>query len=482
MRLGTSATGTEAPAWAQMAPLPRPRIGLVSVRFNLFDAQMPPGFPDRMRAHARRSAEILGRSLDVVETGVIEDEDQATAAADRLRRERLDAIVFAPAMAAPPSYAAIVLAASEAPLVIWNAPSIQRLPGDLSQAEATEHSTTVGSVMYANVRVREGRPPIVVTAGHDDEAALGSLLRTVRAAAAAGSLRGANVLRVGEPIPGYLDVDASGADLALLGLREVSVALDEWQASVSAIPTAQAAALVESLALRGWPGDPGPNAVLSGQVALALQRHLATAHAIGGTVNCHGPFFRWSKSVGITACLGVACATEAGRPLACTGDQPTGILLYLARAMAGAALYCECYTPEAETGFMLLAAGGEGDPAWADPSGRVTLEANDHYPGERGAGTSVAFGLRQGPATLLSLSPGRGGWVLAWATGEIVESRYAHMRGPNGMFRFDSGPAPEAASRWLASGATHHNALAPGRLDLEVPALAAAMGIRAVRV
>ncbi len=50
------------------------------------------------------------------------------------------------------------------------------------------------------------------------------------------------------------------------------------------------------------------------------------------------------------------------------------------------------------------------------------------------------------------------------------------------MFRFASGPSGEAISRWIISGATHHNALAPGRLDVEVPILAAALGIRHVRV
>jgi hypothetical protein len=37
-------------------------------------------------------------------------------------------------------------------------------------------------------------------------------------------------------------------------------------------------------------------------------------------------------------------------------------------------------------------------------------------------------------------------------------------------------------ARGIASDATHHNALAPGRLELEVPALADALGIRHQRV
>ena len=51
-----------------------PRIGLLSVRFKLFDAQMGPDFVARMHAHAERSASILEGSFDVVRTPLIEDE------------------------------------------------------------------------------------------------------------------------------------------------------------------------------------------------------------------------------------------------------------------------------------------------------------------------------------------------------------------------------------------------------------------------
>jgi L-arabinose isomerase len=156
--------------------------------------------------------------------------------------------------------------------------------------------------------------------------------------------------------------------------------------------------------------------------------------------------------------------------------------LYLTRCVAGAALYCEPYAPEPASGSLLLVAGGEADPAWCADGHEVTIIPNKHYPGLHGPGASVNFPLRLGPATLISLSPTGANWTLVWSTGELVESRFADLRGPNAMFRFDSGDVIEATTRWIGSGASHHCALGPGRLDVEMPAIANALGILAVRV
>jgi hypothetical protein len=63
----------------------RPRVGLVAVRFKLFDAQMGPDFPARMQAHVDRSAEILGHDLEVIRTPLIEDDADAASVASTSR-------------------------------------------------------------------------------------------------------------------------------------------------------------------------------------------------------------------------------------------------------------------------------------------------------------------------------------------------------------------------------------------------------------
>lgn len=460
----------------------RPTVGVVSCYFTLFDEQMPAGFRQEREAVVRSYVDLLGREFDVVEAGVLTTDAEGDRANAVLREARPDVIVYAPSMAAPPSYAARALAGLDAPLVVWNGPTSERLPAGLTQAQATVNTSQVAAVMLANALVRERRVFATVTASPTDPAGVAHLTRTVRAAAAASSLRGAAVLRVGTWFPGYLDVESSSSDLERLGVNEHTVTMPELNDAFAGVEAGRIEAGLADLSGRGWIRHEGQADERSMRLALALDDLVAATSAVAVTVNCHSDVLRWNPEIGITACLGASLLTAGGVPVSCTGDLPTALALVLAQALSGRALYCEFYTPERDTGLMLLAAGGEGDPAWADAGHPIVVEPNEHYPGDHGAGASIAFRLEPGPATALSLSPVEETWRLAWATGEIVEARYDAMGGPNGMFRFDSGSAFEAGARWIASGATHHNALAGGRLDVEIPVLARALGIEDVRV
>jgi len=135
--------------------------------------------------------------------------------------------------------------------------------------------------------------------------------------------------------------------------------------------------------------------------------------------------------------------------------------------------------------LLMLAAGGEGDPRLMAQGEQVEIRANEHYSGIHGAGAGVTFPIQTGPGTLISLSPSsntKSGWVLVWATGEIVESRYRNMGGPNAMFKFDHMDPSRACEAWISSGATHHNAFIPGRRDVELISFATALGIDQLRI
>lgn len=460
-----------------LGPARPPRVGVLSVYFGLFDEQMPADFRARQEATAAFYRDMLGPEFDVVYPGLVASDDDGRRANAMFRDAAVDAVVFAPVMAAPPSYAAHAIAELGVPIIVWNAPLVDRLGPDLDQASAHEHTTTLSGIMLANVLVRQGVKPTVLTASPHDPVALDEVRAIVRAAAGVSSLSGGILIRIGDPIAGYLDVETTPSELRALGLSETSVSASELFATVAAVQGDAVRSVEEEAIGLGWKGSLDEHSL---RLAAALLELLERHGAIGGTVNCHGPLFRFAREIGICACLGVSLATARGIPLSCTGDQTTAVALALGRRVAGAALYSEFYAPELATDLVLLANGGEGDTGWAD--GGVAVVPSQHYPGVNGRGASLAFALRPGPCTLLSLTPGRGGWRGVWAPAEVVETRYPNLHAPNAMLRFPASPTIGAAlDAWALAGATHHHALLLGDRSRVLPSALAEAGIAAVR-
>jgi L-arabinose isomerase len=458
------------------------RIAFLSAYFGMYDDVMPAGFREHQLTSAAHSRAVLSAEFDVVDLGMIATEAEGRAAGELLRATPVDAIVYAPTMVAPPAWPLQVLAGRGAPVIIWNAVQVLGLEAELDHPHATINTTQVGCLMLANVLRRQRRWSFTVTGSPLRDADNSKVLLAVRAAATAGSLLRAVALRIGEAIPGYDDVMTSPAELAAIGVTERTVQRPELDAAFDAVDDASAQHLLDELKRRPhWHVGEDENAQASARLALALEALCVRHGATCGTINCHGDLFRNNPNIGIAACLGMSLMGERGIPLSCTGDLPAGLAMAVAERLSGRALYCETYTPDLTRGTMLIASGGDGDPRWADHEGIRTI-ANAYYSGKRGAGTGVTFRLAPGPATLISMSPAGAGWRLIWATGEVTEDGYDGLDGPNGMFRFDRGPIEDAASAWIASGATHHHALAGGRLDTELRIVAAAAGFEAVAV
>lgn len=445
---------------------PTLRIGLLAVYFGLFDAAMPPEFRQDRTAFAESMRARLEEFGSVVYPGVVDTDEAGRQAGLLFASSDVDVIVFAPTMAAPPSYGwEAIRNLPRVPVVAVGAQELVEVPDDYATEEATRRSLPVGLVMFTNVLVRMGRQftTLVSSVGRDDlDIALGE---TLRAADAAATVSKSRLLTIGKPIPGYMDVEVTGEQLVDLGIEVVEVDPSGIAAAFAAVPDGEVAGLVDELRGRFESARvDDPVLARSARLALAMQELCRQNDVNAGAVNCHGDALRWNPDVGITACLGVSLCAEAGLPFACTGDVPTAIALAIGKRLAGSALYCELYQVDFPGDWILVANGGEGDPTIRASSTGVTLLPEDHYMGDHGPGTAVAFELPRGPATLISLTPidHSNRWVLVGAEGRILDSKHHGMEGPNGMFRFDSGDVAGAYARWCEAGATHHAAVLPG--------------------
>ena len=463
-----------------------PRIGQLSVYFGLFDEAMPPEFRRDREALAHCFTEFLSAGGEVVYPGLVDSEEAGRRANEVFAAEQVEVVVFVPAMAAPPSYGRAAISGLDVPVISVAAQELTSIPDAYTTEEGTQRSTLVGLVMFTNVMAREGKPMVTMVGRLESKEFAAEVAETVRAAALANRLRGSRVGTFGAPIGGYLDVEATPEEVSRLGLEMVPVSRDDLNSAFAGASEESARELVDNLRRR-FEADKTPDDVLqrSARLAVALRDLCERKDLAGGTVNCHGDMFRWNPEVGITACLGVTCQTESGTPLSCTGDLPAGIALVIGKAVAGGSLYCEVYGVDFQGDWVLLANGGESDVSMADPARPITLLPEDHYMGVAGPGTAIVFSLPTGPATLLSMSPiagADGGWALVVGEGEIIGSRHEAIEGPNGMFRFSSGPAPEAFERFCNVGATHHSVLTPGhhRSTLEMMSKWMGFEVRAV--
>lgn len=454
----------------------RPTVGLACVYFAMFDEQMPPDWRERQAAAARRSGDELGADFDVVSAGLVASAADAQAANHLFRQAGVDCVVLAPTMAAPPSLGEQVLESLDVPVVVWNAQRFTGLGSDLDQVEAHVHTTLLGSVMHGNALRRRGADFLVVATSSAEPGAKERLAGAVRAACTVSALRAGPVLRIGRPIEGYIDVDVTADQLGGLGLslRELDgLALADAMDSVEEPVVAAVAERARDLL-----GDEGD--ARSVRLAAGLQAIVDRERPSCAAINCHSTEVRGSERVGVTACLGFSLCTVAGVGMACTGDVPTALAVGIALGLTGRGQYCEPYAADLEAGALLLGSAGEGDPRWAR-SGTLSVVANHHYPGAAGVGASLSYGFEPGPATLLSLSPVADGWALAWLEGEVADKWHPRMAAPNGMFHIGGDPGA-IVERWIASGATHHAALAPGHVGESLRHVSRLLGMQAVDV
>ena len=87
----------------------RLKIGLLSVYFGLFDDAMPGNFRESRENFSNELENFLAQFGEVTFPGLIDSEEKAEDAARVFKEAQLDLIIFAPSMAAPPSYAWIAI-------------------------------------------------------------------------------------------------------------------------------------------------------------------------------------------------------------------------------------------------------------------------------------------------------------------------------------------------------------------------------------
>lgn len=477
-----------------MAILPtdqRPRVAVLHPYWDLWEHTAGPGFRSERLELAHRVASLLADRVIVVGVWDFASAEEAASRAGDIVDLNPDAFLVLQTMATPPGFTLPILERSlGVPLVLW-ALHVTGLTGTMvSHREITTQGATVGAPMLTNVLARRGVAVELVLGRVDDLSVLDRVGRALRIAAVAGRLRKARLGRVGQPIGGYLHVDANPDALRqAVGIEIVEVDPDEVVDAYRGTPIEAVEALAAEVR-REWlfEEDVAANEALdrSLRAALAIEE-VARRHRLdAGAFNCHVPQFRFGELIGIAPCFGLGRLTSLGMPWTCTGDVVTAIAMLTTKWLGGAALYHEIETIDYTTGEVMIANSGEHDLAWLAPGERPRLRRNGWFcDRDPHCGVCAVFEPAPGPATLVGFTPhpaAQGGFRYIVARGELTRRRFPATGTVNGAFRFAAGPVEEAWVRWVEAGAIHHSSATPGDLAGDVVAVARHLGIEAVVV
>jgi L-arabinose isomerase len=446
-----------------------------------------------LRADRRRLAAevtelvVAGDGLEAGGPWLIDSREAGEEAARRLRADPPDAVVVIQSMCAPPAF---VLAAIEAvpgvPLVVLVATRRSGVADDLSHADITAQGATVGAPQLTNVLSRTGRRHDVVLATLDGDPS--DARAAVAAAAAAGSLRGARLLRVGRPIDGYDCVTVEAEALrAATGIAVVDVEpsrvrrayLDAEGSAARAIATETRGAFDVDRDLEGDGFD------RSMRFAAALAVLDDQLHVDAGAMNCHVEELRFAPDEpGITPCFALGRETSRGVPWTCAGDAVTAVAMLVLKRLGLPALYHEIEALDHERGQALLANSGEHDLALADPATRPRLLRNAWWAGDARCGACACFAPAPGPASLVAFTPHGdepSGFRFIVAEGAFVQRALTETGTAHAAFRFACDESVGIAwTRWVRAGVNHHSAATTGHAGAAVAAVARHLGVGCV--
>jgi L-arabinose isomerase len=447
-----------------MASAEMPRIGLLGVMQELYDAMLP-GITERQAAYAAEVAAALADVADVEAPPPARTRDDIDRTVRELEGRDLDGLLVVNLTYGPGMRVARALAGTSLPICVANIQPVPSVTPEWDMADLTYNQGIHGAQDTANAMVRAGRPFAVVTDDWRSDSFRDAIGGWARAAAAVTRWRSLKVAVFGHAMVGMGDIRVDEhALLRALGPQVDALSPGLLHRAVAAVSDDDVAALI---------ADEDANfeidSRLSGEeredharMQLGIERVLTERGY--GSYSAHfdaiGDDGRFSR-------LPLAAASSLmakGYGYAAEGDALTAALMSAAQTLLGDTQFTEMYAMDFPTDSILMSHMGEGNWRLARQDRPVRLIKRPLGIGGLDDPPTFLFQYQTGPATLATLvSLGGDRFRLVACEGEILDTpELPKLEMPYGHFRPDRGVAT-AMDAWLRLGGPHHQVLNPGR-------------------
>jgi len=453
----------------------KPKIGVLTTAL-LEDAYNKTA---HMRPAATRAAEKLAKVFEeygtVVHPGLVEDENQAAAAARQFNAEQVDIIVAAEIAYTKGIVPARCFIETTAPVLVWNTQQISRLGEQDGFDVIMLNSGMAGLPELTAVLLRTGRDYSVVTSQLDDPEGRNKLAPTLQAAGIRRRLRSAKVGLVGHPFEGMTDLMFDALSFHQdIGPVVWPVEPEAIATRFAQIPQSEVEALVSEEHAR-YKVEMAPQLFeRSARLALALESVAREEHLDAFTA--FDQVWLSDPRVGIIPSYGTGRLCERGIAAAPEGDVTTAVSQLVLQELAGQATTLENYVIDFDNNAVIFSHDGHGNPALGS-SGNVSVKHSIYYEGVHGYGAGFEFVYEPGPVTLLSIvTVGANKWRFVISEGELLPMQPRPISAPQGLFRHETLPIDQWCNAWLRAGAPHHMGGAQGRWSPQLKELARMLG------
>jgi len=456
----------------------KPKIGLL-VTALLEDDYNKTG---HIRPHAQKAAqemaEILGPFAQVIFPGLVEEESHAQNAAEVFNREQIECIIFAELAYTKGLVPLRTFLSCTVPIIIWNTQFLTSYPENTNFDLIMLNSGMCGLPEIGQMLLRIRRPFWVVTGSLRDPKALQELKEWTWAAGAIQRLKDATIGVIGHPFEGMADLRIDEVSLrTTLGPVCWPVEGELVANKVDHLSDQSALDLIrEEKEKYGSIEVPEETLIRSAKLAIALEE--TTKEKSLDAVALFDQIWLNDSRVGIIPSYGTSRMVAMGIPFTCEADVPQAVSMLVFEAIAGHSTFLENYVMDFEQDSIILSHDGHGNPSLALSSQSVKMKPSIYYKGVHGFGASFEYAYRTGLVTLLSLGyVGKDQWKFIICEGESIHMKPRAVVAPQMAFRYPKGSIAEYATKWCASGASHHHALAYGQWTGTLVKIAHLLGV-----
>jgi L-arabinose isomerase len=447
-----------------MASAERPRIGLLGVMQELYDAMLP-GITERQAGYAAEVGEALAGVAEVEVTPPARNRDDIDRTVRELEGRDLDGLLVVNLTYGPGMRVARALAGTPLPICLANIQPVPSVTPEWDMADLTYNQGIHGAQDTANAMVRAGRPFSVVTGDWRADSFRDAIGGWARAAAAVTRWRSLKVAVFGHAMVGMGDIRVDEhALLRALGPQIDALSPGVLHRAIAAVADDDVAALIAD-----EDADFEIDERLSreeredhARMQLAIESVLT-----GRDYGAYSAHFDAIGDDGRFSRLPLAAASSLmakGYGYAAEGDALTAALMAAAQTLLGETQFTEMYAMDFPTDSILMSHMGEGNWRLARQDRPVRLIKRPLGIGGLEDPPTFLFQYQTGPATLATLvALGGERFRLVVCEGEILDTpELPKLEMPYGHFKPDRG-VNAAMDEWLRLGGPHHQVLNPGR-------------------